>query len=196
MFLNQGIVEKYHASPEAARYEANMLDKLHKKGLAVPRLISLEDNLVKMEYISGITLPDLIDKWEAEAPDPAAISHVAESIILWLADFYAAADTAKTGRGDINGRNFIFDGQKIWGVDFEEHRRVSRERDIARLIAHILTYRPAHTPLKESLARRILCRAGKILEINLEITEQQLHHEIEEVLALHRARQSKKERLT
>ncbi|MDR2167805.1 MAG: hypothetical protein LBE35_08170 [Clostridiales bacterium] len=191
VLLNRGVVEKYHASVEAAAYEAEMLRKLHKNGLAVPRLISLEENLVKMEYIAGLTLPDLIDKWEAKPPSSDAVNFVAEGLIIWLANFYAATGTENCGRGDINGRNFIFDGEKIWGIDFEDHAAESAEADIALLAAYILTYNPTNTPLKQALTARILQQAAEIL--NLDPGTLETRHQ-EEIAKLKTRRQAKFDR--
>ena len=172
--LYQGHIEKYHKSPEAAKFEADRLTRLHDMGLSVPKLFSVCGNMLKMEYIPATPLPDLIDQWEEE-PNLKAQEIMARGIVTWLADYYKAVNTKNTGetRGDINGRNFLFDGEKVWGVDFEERAFGSVEEDIGQLLAFVLTYHPDHTPLKQSLANIIACQAVRKLHLSLQILLQQ-----------------------
>ena len=167
VILHSGIVEKHFASAKAAAFEAQTLQKLHTAGLRVPEVYALDGAILKMQYIPGKTLPDLIEHWE-NGCTPAEIAAVANSIISWLAEFYFAVDTKQTTeiRGDINGRNFILDGTYCWGVDFEEKTHGTREQDIGRLIAFILTYTPPGTPLKIALADTLLHKAMQVLGVN------------------------------
>ena len=136
------IVEKQHNNPTAAKFESDRLALLHDKGLAVPKLLSVKDNLIEMEYVHAITLPDLIDVWE-ENPDPTALASAAVSLVNWLEKYYEIMSPET--RGDINGRNFLFDGEQVWGVDFEEPGHSTIVEDIGLLLAYILTYSPKFT---------------------------------------------------
>jgi RIO-like serine/threonine protein kinase len=196
VFLRNGIVEKHRTVPEAATFEANMLKSLHAKGLAVPRVLSVENNLIKMEYIEGLTLPDLIDELESKEHSIKEIEKIAKALVVWLSEFFIAIDTRRTGkgRGDINGRNFIFDGEKIWGIDFEEesldwHFSPKQEaesdvieKDIAQLMAFVLNYDPSNTPLKIKLSNSILSYAETILSVNAETVLRQCQQETEALL--------------
>ena len=197
VLLCNGIVEKHHALPEAAAFEANMLKSLRAKGLAVPRVFSIENNLIKMEYIEGLTLPDLIDDLENKGHSIGDVEKIAEAVITWLSEFFIAIDTRRTGkgRGDINGRNFIFDGEKIWGIDFEEeslNRLPSPaektefdvvEKDIARLMAFVLNYDPPNTHLKIELSNSILSFAEAILSVNAETVLRRCQQETDALLS-------------
>ena len=195
--LYNGIIEKHHTLPEAAAFEANMLKSLRAKGLAVPRVLSVENNLIKMEYIEGRTLPDLIDDLENEGHSISDVEKIAKAVITWLSEFYIAIDTRRTGKGreDINGRNFIFDGEKIWGIDFEEEsldRLPSPaektefdviEKDIARLMAFVLNYDPPNTHLKIELSNSILSFAEAILSVNAETVLRRCQQETDVLLS-------------
>lgn len=165
--LYQGYIEKYHRSSEAAKFEADRLTRLYDAGLAVPRLLSVKDNMLQMEYIPSIPLPDLIGQWETRQ-NIAVQEAVILGIVQWLADYYRVVDinNTKETRGDINGRNFLFDGEKVWGVDFEEQIYGVKEQDIGRLMAFILTYDPPETQVKKTLTEIFLQKAVQELDVN------------------------------
>ena len=81
---------------------------------------------------------------------------------------FAASNSGQTGeiRGDVNGRNFIFDGSQCWGIDFEEKVYGTKEQDAGRLIAFVLTYDPPGTSLKSLLAESLLRHAVNMFAVN------------------------------
>jgi len=173
--LSNGRIEKFHISKETAQFEANKLVRLHSMGLAVPKVLSAKDNIIIMEYIDAAPLPDLIDVWENKLCSSSQ-ELAAKGVIDWLAKYYIAVDNANTGitRGDINGRNFLFDGKKVWGIDFEEQACGTIIEDIGQLLAFVLTYDPENTPLKKNLASIMANQAVKNFNFNLDdiLTEQ------------------------
>jgi len=150
-------VEKIHTSAEKAKFEAGRLVHLYSKGLAVPRVITLNSEIIIMEYIKGTPLPDMIDHWE-QNPDPASQKLAMTGVVAWLVKYYEILEGES--RGDINGRNFLFDGERIWGVDFEEQAFNAPLMDIGQLCAFILSYEPANTPLKKELVEIIIKQSG------------------------------------
>ena len=160
-------MEKEFKSSVAARKEADILIDLQSKGLRVPRVLKVEDNLIHLEYIKAITLPDIIDIWE-ESPDEEQQEKVINQLIEWLAKFYEIVNTLHTNeiRGDVNGRNFIFDGERIWGVDFEERSYGKMVDDIGLLTAFISTYKPVDTPLKQRLIKAIQKQAAQVFDLS------------------------------
>ena len=156
------IVEKHHKDSTAAKFESKRLVLLHDKGLAVPKLLSVKDNVIEMEYVQAITLPDLIDTWE-ETPDLNAQTRATVSIVNWLEKYYEIMNPET--RGDINGRNFLFDGKQVWGVDFEESGYSTIVEDIGLLLAYILTYSPKFTSIKEAFANQIAFHASEAFDI-------------------------------
>ena len=134
--LGDGLVYKRVQSPRAAALEASILRELRGRGIAVPSVIACRDTLLILEYLPGEPLPDLIERG---AYEPQTL---ARALCDWFAAFYAAIPSAEL-RGDVNGRNFLYDGVKIYGVDFEERCYGPRARDAGRLAAFLTTY---HSP--------------------------------------------------
>lgn len=157
VLLRHQRVEKIHTLVENAKFEADRLRYLRAKGLAVPKVITLNGKIIIMEYINATPLPDIIDHWE-KAPDLVAQKLAMDGVVSWLFKYYEILQGES--RGDINGRNFLFDGKKIWGVDFEEQATETPLADIGRLCAFILSYEPAHTPLKKELVEIIVKQSG------------------------------------
>jgi hypothetical protein len=143
-----------------------------------------------MQHISGLTLPDLIDKLEFGGNSFTDIDTIAQAVIEWLAKYYDTAGTRVTGlgRGDINGRNFIFDDGQVWGVDFEEPLNLPQkpqsgheaiETDIGRLMAFVLNYDPPNTPFKKDLSESLLLFAVKMLDIDPKAAQRHCTQEVE-----------------
>ena len=165
VFLEGNTVVKRLKCPAKAKSEADMLDLLRRGGLAVPQVYGVDGCEITMEYVNAIPLPDLLDIWE-ESPDAAMQETVARKTVEWLRQFYGIV--APMSRGDINGRNFLFDGEKIWGVDFEEPGSGSILEDIGMLAAYALAYSPPHTGVKQKFAAQIADFASEAFGISAE----------------------------
>lgn len=186
VLLRDGVVEKHASSIESAVFEGMRLQKLRGAGIPVPALISCEGSVLKLEYISAETLPDLIDRLEklqnglvdfrdlSQSPSLLDLSVLSEletaanAVIDWLSEFYRAISSEKTGeiRGDVNGRNFLLTGGSCVGVDFEEQVFGTKEQDIGKLVAFVLTYDPQGTEIKAEFARKLMQRAVQVLNID------------------------------
>ena len=166
VFLHDGLVEKHFSCSESAAVECEVLSCLRSVGVRVPKVCANSGAVLKMQYIPGVPLPDLIETLE-NCWTVADAKMLALKLIAWFRDFYGAVKTDETGeiRGDVNGRNFIFDEVHCWGVDFEERVYGTKEQDIGRLIAFVLTYDPPETTLKNALADIILRDA--VLELGV-----------------------------
>lgn len=162
--LRDGLVYKQVESPQAAALEASILRELHGRAVPVPEVVSCGGNLLILEYLSGEPLPDVI---EGGGYDPEAI---AIALCDWFAAFYAAIPPGEL-RGDVNGRNFLWDGEKIRSVDFEGRCYGPRARDAGRLAAFIGTYEACDKASQAALSQafmkdfseRFHCNMGEIL---------------------------------
>jgi len=168
VMLRDGLVEKHFSSESSAAFEAQALKHLQTFGVRVPRVMEQSGCVLKLEYIPGETLPDYIERLESSSWTTLDICTVAEAVVNWLSEFYRAVDTDKTGeiRGDVNGRNYIFDGVHCIGVDFEERTHGEKEQDIGLLIAYILNYDPPETIVKKAFADRLLSAAVQVLGVD------------------------------
>jgi len=168
LLSEDGIIEKHMNSSKAATIEANKLELLFNAKVRVPKVISNENNILKLEYIRGTTITDYIEDMELNTPDQKLLDYLSNNIVSWLIDFYNAVNHDKTGeiRGDVNFRNFIFDGTHCWGVDFEELVFGTKEQDIGRMLAFILSYHPPNTYIKNLLVEKLQNRAISELSIN------------------------------
>jgi len=162
--LRGGVVEKHLSSVESAEFELAMLEKLYKSGVKVPYPVTKEGSKLKMPYIRSETLPDLFARLESSS-DQSEVIKAADELVNWFEDFYKAVEPGEI-RGDVNGRNFLWDGEHWRGVDFEERAFGEKEQDIGRVIAFALTYDPPGTPVKILFAERVLRGAVKILNID------------------------------
>ncbi|MCL1802408.1 MAG: hypothetical protein FWG30_02025 [Eubacteriaceae bacterium] len=162
--LDSGIIYKHAQSEEKAILEAGKLEMLRNAGLRVPRVISVQDALIAMEFIDGITLPDFLES----ASEPPF--HQAQLIVNWLKQFYGAVGHDQTSeiRGDVNGRNFIFFEGSVWGIDFEQEEYGPIEKDIGRLCAFARTYTGIPYGVLDSFASEIEKQAVYILHAKLD----------------------------
>ena len=130
--------------------EASILRELYSHGVAVPNILGRRGNTLLLEYLPGEPLPDWIERGDY---DPEALAH---ALCDWFAAFYAVMPEGEM-RGDVNGRNFLYDGTKIYSVDFEDRCFGGRAKDAGRLAAYIGTYR-TRDPEKQAMLAEAFTR--------------------------------------
>ena len=158
--LQEGLVHKQVKDPRAACLEASILRGLHARGAAVPEVLACEGNLLVLEYLPGEPLADLIERGDY---NPEAL---ASALCDWFAAFYIAVPPGES-RGDVNGRNFLYDGTKIYSVDFEERCYGPKARDAGRLAAFIETYNTSDTLKQIALAEAIMCAFAESFDCDM-----------------------------
>jgi len=147
--LRDGLVCKQAQDPQSAYLEASILRELRGAGVAVPEVVSCEGDLLVLEYLPGEPLPEFIERGGV-APEM-----IAAALCDWFAAFYDAVTPGEC-RGDVNGRNFLWDGEKIYSVDFEERCFGPRARDAGRLAAFIETYETREKAGQMALSRAFM----------------------------------------
>lgn len=154
VYLKDGIVVKECTSQKAALFEKNRLLFLKENGVAVPDVIGLDGSSLFLEYIEGITLPDLLE----DGSFCGKSGFIAECIIAWFQSFYNAVQHSSTKeiRGDINGRNFIFTGTAVYGIDFEEIVFGEIAVDLGRFLAYLSTYALKDGSSRDEISRLLL----------------------------------------
>jgi len=180
-------VHKIFRSAEAASKEARLLKELKNGGLNVPHVYYAGGTSIVMEYIRGIVLCDKISEIEKASGTQEAQSEEEARIITrelssWLRSFYAYGKAAGCSLilGDVNLRNFIFDG-RVWGIDFEEVKTGIIEEDIGKICAFLLTYNPAFTPWKRRFAVSLLEGLSGEITFDMGIVREEFKKELDSI---------------
>jgi tRNA A-37 threonylcarbamoyl transferase component Bud32 len=148
--LEGGIVIKQHADGDAMRREVRALEHLHQAGLAVPTLLAVEENALKLQYLAGPTYAELVETMTFKQ---------AEAIADWLADYHRITGLL---RGDCNLRNFLWSKETCVGVDFEDYATAGEwEIDMGKILAFAVTYNPPLTAKKADCAALLLQAFGE-----------------------------------
>lgn len=140
--LEDGRIKKVFGDAEAAQHEWNVLMLLRKKGLAVPEILDLRENVLYLQYCPGSLLLDRVLELEKKG-DMKGLLSLCMALASWFDRFYQAVPGHI--RGDVNFRNFIVSVPGIIGIDFEELPTGQKEADIGSLLAYYAAYSPAFT---------------------------------------------------
>jgi len=133
--------------------EAGLLKILKKKGITVPKVYLQVENLFFLEYIQGNNCCDFINSGQKEEE----IDLLLREMAYWLVDFHSLDQSGKhLLKGDCNLRNFLWDGEKVYGIDFEEVVYGCPWTDVGEICSFILNTKPAFTPGKFFLANKFL----------------------------------------
>lgn len=150
--LEDGIVVKRHQNHDALLREASILEHLYQGGLAVPVILGLTEDALRLEYVEGPTYVDLVDTLT-----PAQAGALGD----WLAKYHRLT---RCLRGDCNLRNFLWSKGRCVGVDFEDElEQGEEETDMGKILAFAVTYNPSFTMEKAHSARLLLqtfCQTG------------------------------------
>lgn len=153
------VCKRYARGAEGRGKEAVLLAELAARGVAVPRRLEIGEDYLLLEYLPGPTLLDVLMAPEGTGMDSVgpATGSVIAALIDWYEAFYAAAAAITreaTIFGDVNFRNFIV-RDRVYAIDLEACRPGRPEEDAGRMAAFALTYTPAFTSWKRSLAQSI-----------------------------------------
>jgi len=136
--------------------EEFFLVNLKKLSFNVPEILSSGKDYLLMEYLKGSTFLDILvglegNKNSADAPFFKALD--------FINDFYKYTSRLKEKSyilKDMNLRNFIYSGNKIWRIDLEDSSSGCIEEDYGKFLAFILTYDPVFTVWKLSKVTALL----------------------------------------
>lgn len=150
--IKQLYVIKEHLHTSAAN-EVFILKTLRQQGFSVPEVLWYDNSVIIMPYIRGQLLADVLES--SDRGEQLWIDELAQ----WLFKLHRLMrSNNRLGlcMSDLNLRNFIFDGQKIYGLDFESLCFFPPERDLGVLCAFILNNDPMFTNWKYDLCRSLL----------------------------------------
>ncbi|AOY76275.1 RIO1 family regulatory kinase/ATPase [Clostridium formicaceticum] len=184
------VIKKYIQPKEKMKKEIDFLLCLKQEGLAVPKVYQQGNNYVIMEYIEGKTFLETIEEREREntleksKPCRSNLSLI-ENLIEWMEKFYKVRKRINKPNitlGDVNLRNFIVgEGEKIYGIDFEDCRKGKIQTDGAKLCAYTLTYSPSFTPWKMRFVEELIDLFTRRFSISREIFIKEVEKEINSI---------------
>lgn len=146
------VIKKTYADPMNLQKEKENLARLI--GLRVPKILQEEKDALVLTYLKGECMGDVLQRWEREGRD-------AEEIFCALIDWLEELEGRCQGRlADVNLRNFLWDGSRIYGVDFEEEITQGEnglEQNFGGILAFYWLHAPEGTAYKKNMIQKA-CR--------------------------------------
>lgn len=163
--------------------ETDILLKLKKGGVNVPSLCYSAPGYIILEYIPGPTLLDCLCRLEEKQAGLPGVIPIFIRLTYWLKEFYRLMERdGSIILGDQNYRNFIlYNGETVYGVDFEDYRQGPVEEDIGRLCAFGLTYRPEFTEWKLKTYKFIFHYLVEALDLDFKLAGFYLKDELRSI---------------
>lgn len=161
------VIKRYARAGNAAAEKA-VYDLLSGGKVRIPKLLSSSEHELMLEYVDGVTFPELLESQEsAESVDFAPW----EDLVKWLCLFNKETGLAP---GDCNLRNFILDAQgQVCGIDFEQCGESRILEAAAAVCAFVELCDPQETPLKMSVSHFLQEKFSEIAGISAqELAEQ------------------------
>lgn len=150
--MTQMYIIKEHKNKSTGN-EVFILNALNKQGLTVPDVLWHDNNIIIMPYIEGVLLADLLVDLEVDE------AFWTGELAKWLHKLHNCMNiNSRVGlcMSDLNLRNFIFDGQKFFGLDFEEVCFYPPERDLGGICAFILNNDPMFVNWKYRICNSLI----------------------------------------
>ena len=189
------VLKEYIGSDRISRgdNESFFYDILKGSDLNTPAIFYRKEALLVMEFLGDDTLLDYITAEEQESKrisledcsDPESLkdrySPLADACI-YIHDFNKTLQK-RYGRSfvfnDMNLRNFLIPGNRMYRVDFEDCREGLIEEDIGKFVAFLLTYKPAFTYWKLCISECIKKYCTDILSLDKDRINLQMDKEFE-----------------
>jgi len=151
------VIRKEYRDEETLLTEQRTLLLLHSRGVdSIPRVLWRKGRCLYLNYLPGENYAELADAAETDAQIP--LSAAMKALCDWIARYHAMTGCL---RGDVNLRNFLYDGMICRSVDFEEPLISGPvEEDLGPILAFLLTYLPALTPSKLAAGEAFLRQAA------------------------------------
>lgn len=145
---NERVIIKNYYSKSACDKESGIYAKL--KSTPHARYTRVSDTSAHIEYIDAPNFVDLLEEYESagkSAKEPFL------KLIEWLKSF-----NLETGfiMSDDNLRNFLWTGNGVVGIDFEDAVEGDVKKDIGNIAAYVVSYDPCFTEYKLELAKELL----------------------------------------
>jgi len=153
------VVRKRFSCEESYEREKEAYQLLAKTPIPRPRVMEeYAQNCMYYEYIDAPTVCDLLESAEKGEVSEETIIKVYLLMVDWIDLFHQATHTSM---GDVNARNFLFDGEVIYGLDFENTQQDRCvEEDIGQVLAFLMCYTPMDSKLKKKVFESVIEHAS------------------------------------
>ncbi|WP_414469802.1 hypothetical protein [Methanobacterium sp. ACI-7] len=142
-------VLKVYSNTEKCLIEYKNLIELSNNGIKVPEVLEKHDNKLFLEYIGGNLVNELIEKQH--------IGNWIEKFAWWMSNIHRIESSkGRFLKDDCNLRNFIWNNDQIYGLDFEKRVYGNPDRDIGDICFFILTNSPSWTDKKKIITQRFI----------------------------------------
>ena len=175
------VLKDFTNNIESFNKELEISKLLYNNNITVPKIVNIKDNTVLYEYIDGSVLLDILERYENKS-EKIDVIKIFDKLCIWLNDCYAVLKNnyGKTMiLGDCHLRNFIYNNNTIYGVDFECVEEGSLEQDIAYLCIFTLTYSPMLTDCKYQITSFICRRCIELMNLNIDLLKKELNKQIQ-----------------
>ncbi|MFX0099610.1 MAG: hypothetical protein ACFFCS_08515 [Candidatus Hodarchaeota archaeon] len=142
-FPEKIIVKQYLRKKQTRKeIEVQTLTEAVYKGITVPKIIFYFGNFLVMEKVSGYSVNDLINDFEGSKLKEKEM--IIKKLGHWMGDFHylMALKESWFCKGNPILRKFLYDGENIIGLDFEESKIDDPLKDISTIVASILITEP------------------------------------------------------
>lgn len=140
--------------------------KLLSENILAPQVISINKNTICMEYIKGNTVLDVLSLYDQGKVSLNHIKNMFDLLIKWIGDFNKCTfDYFKYNINltDFHFSNFIYDGNKITGIDFERYEKGSIEDNYISLISWLYLYDFTYVEKFDSLIEEVKKMISKVI---------------------------------
>ncbi len=136
-------------SKENCKKEYENLTIMKKNNIPAPDIIHFAQDWMLLTYIEGKLIVDLVDTLDSGG--------WVEALAHWLSDFHKLQKSGISYlKSDSNLRNFVYDGKKVYGLDFEQIEYGDPIEDLADICFFMLTNRPALVKAKDTMVRKLI----------------------------------------
>ena len=140
-------VRKLFDSPSDWQKELSLLRRLSGR-TNVPEILAAAPGILLLEFLPHPTLLDELERQEREGFSPAPWL----ALRRWLENVHQLTGLLP---GDGNLRNFLWDGARIHGLDFEGYIPSDLHSALSQTAAYILEYAPRDTSVKRQAAKTL-----------------------------------------
>jgi len=156
------VIVKKMTSDARFSTETQNLKSNRMKGIPVPKILAAQRPYLIIEKIEGRNLTDLVAEYIQNKEYHDKLEEIFQSLAVWLNNYHETNLIAKNrdeievlNKGDLRLKNFIYTGNKIYGIDFEEVHKGPPENDLAEVIGSLITIDPGNIFTDDFLGGKI-----------------------------------------